>query len=176
MAHVSAGVSTAAAAAESAAAAAAELADVAALSSSSTPKLSSEDAGVFQRQRRLLLEQGQGQGQGPRQGQGQGQGHGRGGSWRDGGSSGSSDGSSSDSGRSFTNHFVLIAPDGSVAWNYLKAYTVPVVEADVRPGPPVLPVHDAPFGRLGGAICFDLDHPSYILQVGPGWGMGGGGR
>ena len=43
---------------------------------------------------------------------------------------------------------------------------VPVVEADVMAGPAVLPIHDAPFGRLSGAICFDLDHAHYAAQVG----------
>ena len=33
------------------------------------------------------------------------------------------------------------------------------------PGPAALPVHDAPFGRLSGAICFDLDHAHFVSQV-----------
>ena len=34
----------------------------------------------------------------------------------------------------YTNHFTLLQQDGSVAWNYKKAYPVPVVEAEVIPG------------------------------------------
>ncbi len=33
------------------------------------------------------------------------------------------------------------------------------------PGPAQLPIHDSPFGRLSGAICFDLDHAHYALKV-----------
>lgn len=65
----------------------------------------------------------------------------------------------------FTNHFVLFEPSGVIAWNYLKAYPVPIVENDVVAGPPILPTHDSRFGRLTGAICFDLDHPHYALQA-----------
>ena len=65
----------------------------------------------------------------------------------------------------FTNHFVLFQPNGEIAWNYLKAYPVPIVEDDVKPGPAQLPFHDSPFGRLSGAICFDLDHAHFALQA-----------
>ncbi|KAG2501955.1 hypothetical protein HYH03_000453 [Edaphochlamys debaryana] len=75
-------------------------------------------------------------------------------------------GAGAPAGRS-TNHFVLLGgPNGSLVWDYRKAYPVPVVEAQVVPGPPVLPTADSPYGRLGGAICFDLDRPSYIRQAG----------
>ena len=30
-----------------------------------------------------------------------------------------------------TNHFALIAPDGKIAWNYLKAHPVPLIESNV---------------------------------------------
>ncbi|GAX76103.1 hypothetical protein CEUSTIGMA_g3546.t1 [Chlamydomonas eustigma] len=65
----------------------------------------------------------------------------------------------------YTNHFVLMQPDGTLAWNYLKAYPVPVVEDDVIAGPAQLPIHDSPFGRMSGAICFDFDHPHFALQA-----------
>ena len=65
----------------------------------------------------------------------------------------------------FSNHFVLFNPTGEIVWNYLKAYPVPIVEDDVVGGPPILPIHDSSFGRLTGAICFDLDHPHYALQA-----------
>ena len=67
-----------------------------------------------------------------------------------------------------TNHFALVSSDPNipVLWNYRKAFPVPLVEANVQAGPAVLPVHDSVFGKLGGAICFDMDYPSYILQAG----------
>lgn len=35
------------------------------------------------------------------------------------------------------------------------------------PGPPVLPVAESPrLGRLGGAICFDMDFPGFLRQAG----------
>ena len=33
-------------------------------------------------------------------------------------------------------------------------------------GPAHLPVAVTPYGRLSGAICFDLDHPSYVRAAG----------
>jgi len=62
-----------------------------------------------------------------------------------------------------TNRFTLVAPDGSVAWIYEKAFPVPVVEGDITPGPATLPVFESEkFGKLSGAICFDLDYPDFI--------------
>ncbi|KAG2439485.1 hypothetical protein HXX76_004839 [Chlamydomonas incerta] len=65
-----------------------------------------------------------------------------------------------------TNHFVLLSPNGSVVWDYLKAFPVPVVEAHVIAGPARMPIADSPYGRLSGAICFDLDRPLYTRQAG----------
>ena len=70
-----------------------------------------------------------------------------------------------------TNHFALVSSDPDLVqplWNYQKANPVPLVEADVRAGPADLPVHySQSLGlTLGGAICFDMDFPSYILQAG----------
>jgi apolipoprotein N-acyltransferase len=60
---------------------------------------------------------------------------------------------------------LLIHADGQLAWNYLKAFPVPFLEAGVQPGPPVVPTAESAFGRLAGAICFDLDHPLYMRQA-----------
>jgi len=75
-----------------------------------------------------------------------------------------------------TNHFALVSSDpdpdhpdlAQPLWNYRKAFPVPLVEADVRAGPAELPVHRSQgLGlTLGGAICFDMDFPSFILQAG----------
>jgi apolipoprotein N-acyltransferase len=69
-----------------------------------------------------------------------------------------------------TNQFALITSDGSIAWNYQKAHPVLLVESDITPGPSILPTYDGSSGvfkslRLGGAICFDLDFPSFIVQA-----------
>ena len=79
------------------------------------------------------------------------------------------------------NQFVLVTPTGNIAWNYTKAHPVPIVEWNVQAGPNNLPTYDSEYGRLGGAICFDLNYPNFILQAGlkhvdillqPGWDWG----
>lgn len=66
-----------------------------------------------------------------------------------------------------TNRFTLIAPDGTIAWIYEKAFPVPIVEANTKPGPRVLPLYESKqYGRISGAICFDLDFPDYIRGAG----------
>ncbi|CAO3572129.1 unnamed protein product [Mortierella alpina] len=65
------------------------------------------------------------------------------------------------------NMFTLFDPRGQVAFEYQKAHPVAMVETTVVPGPNKLPVADTEkFGRLGGAICFDLDFPNFIAQAG----------
>eukprot|EP00198_Chlamydomonas_reinhardtii_P001342 XP_001690677.1 predicted protein [Chlamydomonas reinhardtii] len=61
---------------------------------------------------------------------------------------------------------LLLSPNGSVVWDYLKAFPVPLVEAHVIAGPARMPIADSPYGRLSGAICFDLDRPLYTRQAG----------
>jgi apolipoprotein N-acyltransferase len=64
---------------------------------------------------------------------------------------------------SVTNNFALIAPDGSVAWIYEKAFPVPIVEANVEPGDRILPKYNhSKYGTISGAICFDIEFPDYI--------------
>ena len=64
------------------------------------------------------------------------------------------------------NMFVLLDPTGHIVWSYAKAHPVPLIESDVSPGPEILPVYDSKYGRLGGAICFDMDYSSFIYQAG----------
>jgi apolipoprotein N-acyltransferase len=64
------------------------------------------------------------------------------------------------------NIFLLFDPDGHFAWQYAKSHPVPLIEADVKAGPSVLPLYDTQFGRVGGGICFDLDYPDFIRQAG----------
>ena len=64
------------------------------------------------------------------------------------------------------NRFVLIAPDGSIAFNFTKVHPVPLVEADVAGATTQeLPVVGTRFGRVAGAICFDFDFPRWMKQV-----------
>ncbi|KAF9398575.1 hypothetical protein BGX21_007585 [Mortierella sp. AD011] len=84
------------------------------------------------------------------------------------------------------NMFTLFDPKGQVAFEYQKAHPVAMVETTVIAGPNKLPVVDSDrFGRLGGAICFDMDFPNFIAQAGdqkvdillqPSWTWGSIGR
>jgi apolipoprotein N-acyltransferase len=65
------------------------------------------------------------------------------------------------------NKSVLINPRGEVAFSYLKSRPVPGPEAmyQVR-GDGNIPTYDSEYGRLASPICFDMDFPSFIRQVG----------
>lgn len=69
-----------------------------------------------------------------------------------------------------TNQFALVSniqPNASQpVWNYHKAHPVPLVESDVRPGDGILPTHNSIYGKLSGAICFDMDYPLTMHQAG----------
>jgi apolipoprotein N-acyltransferase len=62
------------------------------------------------------------------------------------------------------NASVFIGPDGRVLWEYVKTHPVP--GSTDRPGDGRIPVVDTPFGRIGSAICYDLDFPALIRQAG----------
>ncbi|KAK3817218.1 MAG: carbon-nitrogen hydrolase [Benniella sp.] len=64
------------------------------------------------------------------------------------------------------NMFTLFDPKGQVSFAYQKANPVAMVETTVIAGPQKLPVVDTEFGRLGGAICFDMDFQNFIAQAG----------
>ncbi|KAF9124609.1 hypothetical protein BGX30_000861 [Mortierella sp. GBA39] len=83
------------------------------------------------------------------------------------------------------NMFTLFDPKGQVAFEYQKAHPVIMVETDTIAGPNHLPVADSEYGRLGGAICFDMDFQNFIAQAGdqkvdillqPSWTWGSIGR
>jgi apolipoprotein N-acyltransferase len=66
-----------------------------------------------------------------------------------------------------TNKFTLINPAGNVAWDYLKSKPVPGPEAAITcRGDGRIPTLETPYGRLGGAICYDMDFPAMIRQAG----------
>lgn len=64
------------------------------------------------------------------------------------------------------NMFTLFDPKGQIAFEYQKAHPVIMVETDTIVGPNHLPVADSEYGRLGGAICFDMDFQNFIAQAG----------
>jgi len=69
--------------------------------------------------------------------------------------------------RPLQNKLILIEPDGNFAWQYLKARPTPGPEAaaSVR-SDGKLRWLDSPYGRVVGAICYDMDFPSLMAQAG----------
>jgi apolipoprotein N-acyltransferase len=69
--------------------------------------------------------------------------------------------------RSVENKAVLLNPSGEVAFSYIKTRPVPGQEAMVSiPGDGRIRTSDSPYGRLAAAICFDMDFPQLLQQVG----------
>lgn len=67
----------------------------------------------------------------------------------------------------FENKFVLIEPDGRIAWTYYKAHPIPGLRETIQVrGNGKLPVSDTPYGRLSAIICFDADFPQLLAQAG----------
>ena len=65
------------------------------------------------------------------------------------------------------NKLVLLTPQGIVGWSYSKWKPLPGIEqAITKPGEQQIPALLTPYGRLGGAICFDLDFPQHIKRAG----------
>src|SRR5205823_182033 len=62
---------------------------------------------------------------------------------------------------------VLIDPAGQVVWTYDKTHPTPGPEsAFTLPGAGVVPITETPFGRIASVICFDMDFPRLVRQVG----------
>jgi apolipoprotein N-acyltransferase len=65
------------------------------------------------------------------------------------------------------NHAVLVDPAGSIAYSYTKITAVPGWEAStIIRGKGPIPVADTSYGHIASAICYDLDFPQLIRQVG----------
>ena len=63
------------------------------------------------------------------------------------------------------NKLVLFNPEGEILFDYWKANPVPGGEARMSAVKSrKLPVVDTDFGRLGCAICFDMDFPNFLKQ------------
>ena len=68
-----------------------------------------------------------------------------------------------------SNSFALLGPGSpSPLLAYNKSHPVPVEESSAAPGrPAVMPTVDLPvLGRVGVAICFDLQFPTLMRQAG----------
>jgi apolipoprotein N-acyltransferase len=59
------------------------------------------------------------------------------------------------------NKLVMFTPDGTLAFTYVKTISWYPTGSDG-----VLKTVDTPYGRIGAAICFDMDFPSFIHRLG----------
>lgn len=66
--------------------------------------------------------------------------------------------------RQLENKIVMIDPKGDVRFEYMKAKPIP--GDNTMGGDGMIPFLDTPFGRIGAAICFDMDFPGLIRQAG----------
>jgi apolipoprotein N-acyltransferase len=62
------------------------------------------------------------------------------------------------------NKVVTIDPQGQIAATYFKN-KLPPGENSVQ-GDGIIPVIDTPYGRLAAVICYDMDSPDFIRQLG----------
>ena len=60
------------------------------------------------------------------------------------------------------NKIVWISPTGQILFTYHKAKPTP---GDGSYGDGIIKYFDSPYGRIGSAICFDMDFPALISQV-----------
>ncbi|MBN1650790.1 MAG: hypothetical protein JW857_05655 [Bacteroidales bacterium] len=62
------------------------------------------------------------------------------------------------------NKITWISPEGELLFSYHKAKPTYPGECDFGDG--IIKYFDSPYGRIGSAICFDMDFPSLIYQTG----------
>lgn len=62
------------------------------------------------------------------------------------------------------NKIIWISPTGEILFTYNKAKPTYPGECDYGDG--IIKHFDSPYGRIGSAICFDMDFPSLINQTG----------
>ncbi|MCP4570801.1 MAG: hypothetical protein GY838_00460 [bacterium] len=69
--------------------------------------------------------------------------------------------------RPFENKIILVDPEGKVSYEYWKGIPVPGPEAAIQAvDGGVIRNVDTPHGRVGSAICFDMDFPGYLQEAG----------
>lgn len=64
----------------------------------------------------------------------------------------------------YENKIAFFDPDGTMVGEYVKARPVPGERC--VPGSGAIPAYSTPYGRISLAICFDLDFPALMRQVG----------
>ena len=65
------------------------------------------------------------------------------------------------------NKVVFVSPGGEILWQYSKVRPVPGPEAAMQvPGDGRIRTANTPYGRIGTAICFDMDFPKLLQQAG----------
>lgn len=65
------------------------------------------------------------------------------------------------------NKAVFVNPSGEVAFTYIKNRRVPGIDAVyATPGDGRIRTADTPYGRIASVICYDMDFPDLIQQVG----------
>jgi len=65
------------------------------------------------------------------------------------------------------NKIILFDPKGEVLFEYWKAIPVPGPDASLQAvNDGRIKIVDSPYGRLGAAICFDMDFPGHLQQAG----------
>jgi apolipoprotein N-acyltransferase len=69
--------------------------------------------------------------------------------------------------RPFNNKLTLIGPAGDELFSYRKSLPLPGWEASIMsPGDGRLPLASTDEGRVGGSICFEMDAPHFVRQIG----------
>ena len=64
------------------------------------------------------------------------------------------------------NRAILLDPHGAVVWDYAKTFH-PMTDGEVfATGPGTVSVADTALGRLAAVICYDMDFPALLRQVG----------
>jgi apolipoprotein N-acyltransferase len=66
----------------------------------------------------------------------------------------------------YRNQSILINPAGQVLWIYDKSLVIPSEWIVNVRGNGQLPFADTPYGRLGTAICYEMDFPRLLRQAG----------
>jgi len=66
----------------------------------------------------------------------------------------------------FDNKTILLTPEGEIAWEYPKHWLSPMERLIINSGDAPIPHIDTEYGRIGNAICSDLDFTRHISQIG----------
>ncbi|MBE0673684.1 MAG: hypothetical protein IH591_03395 [Bacteroidales bacterium] len=67
----------------------------------------------------------------------------------------------------FYNSCCFLDTEGKIAWEYHKSFLHPYAEVPIiNEGGYIIPFIDTEYGRIGSAICADLDMPKLISQAG----------